>query len=104
MAKILIVEDNEMNMRLFGDLLRSKKHEVFECCDGAKAVSMVQEIRPDLVLMDIQMPGVDGLTATKMIRNIPEIADTKIVAVTAFAMRVQHILHGFKKCLDRNRL
>ena len=86
MAKILIVEDNEMNMRLFSDLLKSKSYQVFECSEGAKAVAMVKELRPDLVLMDIQMPEVDGLTATKLIRATPDIAHTRIIAVTAFAM------------------
>ena len=86
MAKILIVEDNDMNIRLFSDLLKSKQHDIFECRKGGEIVSMVQKIRPDLVLMDIQMPEVDGLTATKIIRETPKISDTKIIAVTAFAM------------------
>ena len=96
MAKILIVEDNEMNMRLFSDLLRSKGHNVFECSEGSKAVAQTKKIKPDLILMDIQMPEVDGLTATKMIRKTPAIAKTKIIAVTAFAMEgdAERILAG----------
>lgn len=86
MSKILIVEDNEMNMRLFSDLLKSKGYDVFECPEGKNALKMTQHIRPDLILMDIQMPEVDGLTATKMIRQVPEIAQTKIVAITAFVL------------------
>jgi len=86
MANILIVEDNEMNMRLFSDLLKSKGHKVFECMEGKKALAQVKKIKPDLILMDIQMPEVDGLTATKMIRKTPSISKTKIIAVTAFAM------------------
>ena len=86
MAKILIVEDNEMNMRLFSDLLKTKEHQVFECLEGKKALEMALATKPDLVLMDIQMPEVDGLTATKLIRQEKEIAKTKIIAVTAFAM------------------
>ena len=86
MAKILIVEDNEMNMRLFSDLLKSKGYDVFECFEGKKALQTTKKIKPDLILMDIQMPEVDGLTATKMIRQTPGIAKTKIIAVTAFAM------------------
>lgn len=86
MAKILIAEDNDMNIRLFSDLLKSKNHEVFECRNGGKIISMVKKVRPDLILMDIQMPEVDGLTATKMIRKTPHISDTKIIAVTAFAL------------------
>ena len=86
MAKILIVEDNEMNMRLFSDLVKSRGHTVFECLQGSQALRMAQEIKPDLILMDIQMPEVDGLTATKLIRQDKEISKTKIIAVTAFAM------------------
>jgi len=86
MAKILIAEDNDMNIRLFSDLLKSKNYEVFECRNGGKIISMVQKVRPDLILMDIQMPEIDGLTATKMIRKTPKISDTKIIAVTAFAL------------------
>ena len=86
MSKILIVEDNELNMRLFSDLLKSKGHQVFQCSEGKEALSQAKKIKPDLILMDIQMPEVDGLTATKLIRQTPEIANTKIIAVTAFAM------------------
>ena len=86
MTKILIVEDNEVNMRLFSDLLQSKSYTVFECSDGAKALDIVKKVKPDLILMDIQMPGMDGLTITKKIRKTPEIAKTRIIAVTAFAM------------------
>jgi len=86
MSRILIVEDNELNMRLFSDLLKSKGHEVFQCSEGEKALPQAKKIKPDLVLMDIQMPEVDGLTATKLIRETPGIANTKIIAVTAFAM------------------
>ena len=86
MAKILIVEDNDLNRRLFSDLLTNKGYQVFECSEGKNALSKATEVKPDLILMDIQMPEVDGLTATKMIRNTPEIAKTKIIAVTAFAM------------------
>jgi two-component system cell cycle response regulator DivK len=96
MAKILIVEDNEMNMRLFADLVKTKGHEVFECLEGKKALQMAKDIKPDLILMDIQMPEVDGLTVTKLIRQEKEIAKTKIIAVTAFAMPgdLDRILEG----------
>ncbi len=86
MAKILIVEDNEMNMRLFSDLLQTKGHAVIECLEGTKALDLTKQHRPDLILMDIQMPEISGLAVTKLIRKTPEIADTKIVAVSAFAM------------------
>ncbi|MBP5534819.1 MAG: response regulator [Alphaproteobacteria bacterium] len=96
MAKILIVEDNEMNMRLFSDLLKSRGYEVLQCMDGKKALSVVQENHPDLVLMDIQMPGISGLEVTALIRQSKDVAKTKIVAVTAFAMKgdEQKIIDG----------
>ena len=96
MSKILIVEDNEMNMRLFSDLLKSKGYDVYECPEGRNALKMTQQIKPDLVLMDIQMPEVDGLTATGLIRQSPEVAKTKIVAITAFALNgdAERILAG----------
>ena len=96
MPKILIVEDNEMNMRLFSDLLTSKGYKVLQCLDGKKALDMVLKNHPDLVLMDIQMPEISGMEVTALIRKTPEVKDTKIVAVTAFAMKgdEQKILEG----------
>ena len=87
MTKILVVEDNEMNMRLFTDLLKTKNYEVFECMKGSKALDMVKQIHPDLVVMDIQMPEVSGIDVTKMIRETPTVAKTLILAVSAFAMK-----------------
>ncbi|MBQ9738338.1 MAG: response regulator [Alphaproteobacteria bacterium] len=87
MAKILIVEDNEMNMRLFSDLLKTKGHDITECLDGTEALELIKSIKPDLILMDIQMPKISGLAVTAQIRETPEIADTRIVAVSAFAMK-----------------
>ena len=68
MAKILIVEDNEMNMRLFSDLLKSKGYDILQWMDGKKALDIVKAERPDLVLMDIQMPEISGLDVTALIR------------------------------------
>ncbi len=86
MPKILIVEDNEMNMRLFSDLLKTKKYTVLECLEGTKALDIVKKEKPDLILMDIQMPEISGIEVTGLIRQTPEIAHTRIVAVSAFAM------------------
>ena len=96
MAKILIVEDNEMNMRLFADLLSSKGYQVIQCLDGKKALDLTKNERPDLILMDIQMPEISGLEVTALIRQTPEISETKIIAVTAFAMKgdEQKIIDG----------
>lgn len=87
MATILIVEDNEINMRLFSDLLKTKGHHVVECSEGSKALETAVAVKPDLILMDIQMPEVSGIAATRMIRKTPAIDRTKIVAVSAFAMK-----------------
>lgn len=87
MAKILIVEDNEMNMRLFSDLLKTKGHIVTECLDGLLALDLTKSIKPDLILMDIQMPKISGLAVTEQIRQTEDIANTKIVAISAFAMK-----------------
>lgn len=96
MTKILIVEDNEMNMRLFADLLKSKGYHVVQCLDGKKALDIAKTEKPDLILMDIQMPEISGLEVTALIRQTPEIAKTKIIAVTAFAMKgdEQKIIDG----------
>lgn len=86
MAKILVVEDNELNMRLFVDLLKSKEYAVL-CCNRADCVvDMVLKERPDLVLMDVQLPFISGLDLTKRIRKNKAIKATKIIAVSAFAM------------------
>ncbi len=86
MSTVLIVEDNEMNVRLFSDLLKSKGYGVIACTDSTKAVQTIKENRPDVVLMDIQMPEISGLELTKRIRADKSIRETKIVAVSAFAM------------------
>ncbi len=87
MAKILIVEDNEMNMRLFSDLLQTKGHQIIECPEGTKALETALKEKPDLILMDIQMPEISGIAVTQLIRQTPEIANTTIIAVSAFAMK-----------------
>ena len=96
MTKILIVEDNEMNMRLFSDLLKSQKYDVVSCSDGRLALETAQKEKPDLILMDIQMPGISGLQVTEMIRKTEDVKNTKIIAVTAFAMKgdEQKIIDG----------
>lgn len=86
MSTILIVEDNELNRRLFVDLLSTKGYKIFEATDGTEALRLVKEKKPDLVLMDIQLPTVSGLEVTKSIRQMP-IKQPKIVAISAFAMK-----------------
>lgn len=85
--KILIVEDNELNMKLFSDLLDAHGYETAQAREGLKAISMAKELKPDLILMDIQLPEVSGLEVTKWIKDDQELANIPIIAVTAFAMR-----------------
>lgn len=85
--KILIVEDNELNMKLFADLLDAHGYETQQTREGLKAIGMAREFMPDLILMDIQLPEVSGLEVTKWIKDDETLAAIPIVAVTAFAMK-----------------
>ena len=88
MAKrILIVEDNDLNLKLFRDLLSANGYETMETKDGNEAVSLTKNMRPDLILMDIQLPDVSGLDITQRIKADDEVKDIPVVAVTAFAMK-----------------
>jgi CheY-like chemotaxis protein len=86
--RILLAEDDETNVVTLIDFLRSREYEVFVARNGKEAVRLTREVRPDLILMDIQMPVMDGFRATELIRADAsrEIAATPIVAVTALAM------------------
>ena len=85
--KILIVEDNELNMKLFHDLLEVHGYETFQTKDGREALELAREHRPDLILMDIQLPEVSGLEVTKWIKADDELRSIPVIAVTAFAMK-----------------
>jgi len=85
--KVLIVEDNELNMKLFSDLLDAHGYDVQQTREGLKAISLAREFKPDLILMDIQLPEVSGLEVTKWIKDDESLANIPIVAVTAFAMK-----------------
>ena len=85
--KILIVEDNELNMKLFHDLLEAQGYEILETREGLQALSLAREHRPDLILMDIQLPEISGLEVTKWLKEDDELASIPVVAVTAFAMK-----------------
>jgi len=85
--KVFIVEDNDLNMKLFTDLLVANSYEVGSTMDGRDAVDKIKEFKPSLVLMDIQMPEISGLEVTKMLKDDEETKDIPIVAVTAFAMK-----------------
>jgi CheY-like chemotaxis protein len=85
--KILLVEDNEVNRRLAGFLLRSQGYQVREATTAAAAFEMLETDRPDLIVMDIQLPGMDGLEATRKLKEQSVTADIPVVAVTSFAMK-----------------
>src|SRR4051812_10061124 len=88
MAKtVLIVEDNELNMKLFRDLLEAHGYQTVGTSNGYEALDLVRSLRPDLILMDIQLPQVSGLEVTGWIKSDPTISMIPIVAVTAFAMK-----------------
>ncbi len=85
--KILIVEDNELNMKLFHDLLEVHGYETLQTKDGREALQLAREHRPDLILMDIQLPEVSGLEVTKWIKADDDLKSIPVIAVTAFAMK-----------------
>lgn len=84
---VLVVEDNELNMKLFHDLLEANGYEILQTRDGMEALRMAREFRPDLILMDIQLPEVSGLEVTKWIKEDDALKEIPVVAVTAFAMK-----------------
>jgi two-component system cell cycle response regulator DivK len=88
MAKtVLIVEDNELNMKLFHDLLDAHGYRTLQTRNGMDALRIARERRPDLILMDIQLPEVSGLEVTRWLKDDEELRDIPVIAVTAFAMK-----------------
>jgi two-component system cell cycle response regulator DivK len=84
--RILVVEDTENNRMILNDLLTNAGFEVVEARDGEKGVAMASECRPDLILMDIQLPKMDGYEATRRIKSKPELQHIPIIAVTSYAL------------------
>lgn len=87
MSKVVVVEDNLTNRELIGEILSLWGHEVMEAGDGPEALEQMAEIRPDVVLLDIQLPGLDGYEVLKRIREVPSLNGLKVVALTAYAMQ-----------------
>ncbi len=85
--RVLIVEDNDLNMKLFHDLLEAHGYDTLQTKDGMEALKLAREHRPDLILMDIQLPEVSGLEVTKWIKEDEDLRTIPIIAVTAFAMK-----------------
>jgi CheY-like chemotaxis protein len=87
MSKILVAEDNLPNRELIREILESCGHLVIEAEDGQQALDRVRENKPDLILLDIQMPVLDGYAVLRELRHTPCFADLKILALTAYAMQ-----------------
>ena len=84
--RILVVEDNVQNRMLVKDVLEFYGYEIIEAENGQEGIDMAKKYKPDLILMDIQMPVMDGFTAVKIIRSDPDTKNIKMIAVTSFAM------------------
>jgi two-component system, cell cycle response regulator DivK len=85
--RILVVEDNERNLKLVRDVLRFAGYDVLEARSGEQGVALANECAPDLVLMDLQLPSMDGTQALRLLRQSPRTREVPVVAVTAFAMK-----------------
>lgn len=84
---VLVVEDNDLNMKLFHDLLEAHGYNILQTKDGMDALRLARKHRPDLILMDIQLPEFSGLEVTKWIKEDDALKSIPVVAVTAFAMK-----------------
>ena len=84
---VLIVEDNELHMKMFSDLLQNEGYNILQSTDGTDALDIVREHKPDLVIMDVQLPEISGLNITDSIKEDNELKDIPVIAVTAFAMK-----------------
>jgi len=87
MSKILIVEDNELNMKLFNDLLQAHGYATVTTRDGSQVLELARMEKPDLILMDIQLPEISGLDVTKRLKSEENLKNIPVIAVTAFAMK-----------------
>jgi CheY-like chemotaxis protein len=87
MSKILIAEDNATNRELFRELLEARGYTVVEACDGPEALRMIDQAQPDILLLDIGMPVLDGFAVVRAIRENPRVAALPVLAVTAYAMQ-----------------
>jgi len=84
--RILVVDDNDFNLELMRDLLEGEGYRVRVAMDANDALSVLHDFRPRLIFMDIQLPGMDGLTLTRMLKSNPSMRDIRIVGLTGYAM------------------
>lgn len=104
MVKVLVVEDNPLNMELILEILQSRGFVVDTVDDGEKAINITDKFSYDLILMDIALPGIDGVEATRIIKRKPGYKDVPIVALTAFAMtgdKERLLNEGFKDYISK---
>ena len=87
MSKILVAEDNAVNRELLRELLEMRGHRLVEACDGLETLRMIEQSQPDLLLLDIGMPALDGYGVVRKIRENPSSAALRVLAVTAYAMQ-----------------
>lgn len=85
-ATVLVIEDNPVNMELASDLLRIQGYEVLQAFTASEALSLLRNVKPDLILMDVQLPGLNGLDLTRELRADPKTKGLPIIAITAYAM------------------
>ena len=88
MKRILVIEDNETNIYLVGFILKKNDYEIIEARSGEEGIELAVKKKPDLILMDIQLPGIDGLETTKRIRELDAGRNIPIIALTSYAMTV----------------
>jgi CheY-like chemotaxis protein len=98
--KILVVEDNALNMKLMRGIFKLGQYEIVEAPDAETGIGLARKERPFLILMDIQLPGMDGLQATRIIKSEPDIRDIPVIALTGFAMPTDHKMAMEAGCDD----
>ncbi len=84
---VLVIEDNELNMKLVRSMLQLGHYQVLEAVDAESGIQAAREYLPELILMDIQLPGMDGLEATRIIRKDPILSEIPVLALTSYAMQ-----------------
>jgi two-component system, cell cycle response regulator DivK len=102
--RILVVEDNVKNLKLVRDVLQHAGYDVVAAESGERALELAGEMRPDLVLMDLQLPGIDGTETLRRLRDLPETEHVPVVAVTAFAMQTDRdraLANGFDGFVEK---
>lgn len=86
-VRVMVVDDNPINLKLASDVLEFAGYEILKATDAEEALALIQRSQPDLILMDIALPGMDGLSLTRKLKTDPDTRGIRIVALTAFAMR-----------------